>query len=637
MYLSSLRIKNFRCFDEKGIDVKFNQGLTVLVGENDSGKSAIIDAIRIVLGTTDLSWFRIDESDFYNGDIGKQIEICCKFSSLTLEEKAAFLECLTYEVNGKDESEQCLYIYWTGEYLTQFKPARFVSYIKTGVDGNGTAPSTEAKELLRVTYLKALRDAYSDMQSGRRSRLSQIIQNIPNLTIGKNEYESDMELKELSLIGIANLSNILLKNHDAIKFVNENLTNILCDKMVLKNDKMKTRFEVAGVNNSDVQKLLSLLEKLDLAIDELGKNSKGKFGLGTSNILSMACELLLNNESNKQGKSSFLLIEEPEAHIHAQRQLKIIQSLQKEAESTKQQVILTTHSPLIASVVKLENIIIIKKGAVFSLAKNCTKLEDEDYLYLEKYLDATKANLFFARSVIIVEGPGEALLFPTIAKLIGRSFTDYGTSLIDVHSTGLRRFSRILQRKNEDELLDIKVSCVTDRDIMPNCAPKYCVKENYNNIKDFPKKNERRWRTESDFDDIELKNYINKIIDKADGQSVKTFISDKWTLEYDLAYYGFKHDVMKNALLDALMKISYAEDNIKKWRETLELEINNLKTKEEKASFFYRYFAKKKVSKADFAQQLSVKLEDLFSGKEDELIKSLPPYIVDAIKYVTGE
>ena len=145
------------------------------------------------------------------------------------------------------------------------------------------------------------------------------------------------------------------------------------------------------------------------------------------------------------------MIEEPEAHIHAQRQLKLIQSLEEESEKGNRQTIITTHSPLLASVVKLSNIVIVKSGKVYSLEKEQTKLDEDDYLYLEKYLDATKANLFFARSVIIVEGPGEALLLPTLSKLLGCNFTDYGTSLVDVRSTGLRRYARIFQRKDENK------------------------------------------------------------------------------------------------------------------------------------------------------------------------------------------
>ena len=80
------------------------------------------------------------------------------------------------------------------------------------------------------------------------------------------------------------------------------------------------------------------------------------------------------------------------------------------------------------------------------MASKYTMLSEDDYKYLERYLDATKANLFFARSVIVVEGPGEALLLPTMAKLLGRSFTDFGTSLIDVRGVGLRRYAKIFQR-----------------------------------------------------------------------------------------------------------------------------------------------------------------------------------------------
>jgi putative ATP-dependent endonuclease of OLD family len=451
LYLSELILKNFRCFDDTDHAIHFNPGLAVLVGENDSGKSAIIDAICIVLGTTDFGWHRIEADDFYNEDTSLKISITCKFSNLTTDEQAAFLECLTYEASG-DHQIPCLYLHWDCKYLSTFKPPRAISTLTTGKDGDGPAPASEAKELLRATYLRALRDAYSDMQSGRHSRLSQIIQNIPALKEGNDTYSEGMNLQKLSLAGITDLSNHLVAEHPALKTVTKDMTTILSDQMLLKNDSIKTRLEVAGAENSNLQKIVSLLEKLDLALDKDASAMDGRVGLGTSNILSMACELLLHKEAEAAKKSSFLLIEEPEAHIHAQRQLKLIQSLENEAESKQQQIIITTHSPLLASVVKLENIIIIKNGNMYPLAKGYTKLEDDDYRFLEKYLDATKANLFFARSVIIVEGPGEALLLPTLSKLLGRNFTDYGVSLVDVRSTGLRRYAKIFQDRKSTRL-----------------------------------------------------------------------------------------------------------------------------------------------------------------------------------------
>ncbi|MFA7493091.1 MAG: AAA family ATPase [Proteiniphilum sp.] len=48
MYISQLRIKNFRVFDE--IALSLNKGINILIGENNSGKTTIIDALRICLG-----------------------------------------------------------------------------------------------------------------------------------------------------------------------------------------------------------------------------------------------------------------------------------------------------------------------------------------------------------------------------------------------------------------------------------------------------------------------------------------------------------------------------------------------------------------------------------------------------------
>ena len=482
MYLSLLKIKNFRCFDGNEHSITFKKGLNVIVGENDSGKSAIMDAIKLVLGTTDMNWYRVEQEDFYKEDTTSEIKITCKFEELNDDERGAFLECLSYE--DKNRKNPCLYLHWTCRYLPSFNPPRPLVDISTGIEGNGSSPSAEARELLRVTYLRALRDAYSEMQAGRHSRLSQIMQHISVVDEGVDDYEEGIDIHDLSIAGIADLSNKLLAKHTALNSINNEMTTILQEKMLLKQDSIKTRLEVTGSNSNKMKKEMALLEKLDLTVDNDASNMNGRVGLGTSNIMSMACELLLHNQTMGENKSCFLLIEEPEAHIHAQRQLKLIQSLEEESEKGNRQTIITTHSPLLASVVKLSNIMIVKSGKVYSLDKEQTKLGEDDYLYLEKYLDATKANLFFARSVIIVEGPGEALLLPTLSKLLGCNFTDYGTSLVDVKSTGLRRYARIFQRKDENDQLDVNVACVTDRDIMPDCAPAICIDEKYTEDKD---------------------------------------------------------------------------------------------------------------------------------------------------------
>ena len=110
MYISELRIDNFRCFGEGNFQLilPLRSGLTALVGENDTGKTAVIDALRFALGTTDQEYFRIQESDFHfspsSSERAREIRIRCCFRELTWHEKGAFVEHLTYE-NRNENSD----------------------------------------------------------------------------------------------------------------------------------------------------------------------------------------------------------------------------------------------------------------------------------------------------------------------------------------------------------------------------------------------------------------------------------------------------------------------------------------------------------------------------------------------------
>lgn len=622
MYISSVEIENFRAFKEKTI-FHFNPGVTVLIGENDCGKSTVIDAIRYVLGTTDQTWQRVELSDYYQENTQNEIHITVVFSDLTIQEKAAFMECLTYT-----KSEEILILNWTAKYMTNVKPHRTFVSINCGRNGDVSAPSAEARELLRVTYLKPLRDAQAQMRSGRSSRLAQILSSVPDLNTGEREYREGIDINKLSLAGIFDLSNHLLANHEKIKGVNQGISDILNAELMLSSDAVQTEITVSGDGNTDEKKIHSLLEKLDLNIQRDSESNYGHVGLGTSNLMSMACEMLLNQDDKEL--STFMLIEEPEAHIHAQRQLKLIQSMQNKGKN--QQIILTTHSPLLASVVELNNLLLIQNRKAFSMRAGETLLDASDYKYLERYLDATKANLFFARGVIIVEGPGEALLLPTLANLLHRNLTDYGVSIVDVKSTGLRRYARIFQRKNGDEI-NIPVSCITDRDVMPDCAPAICIDETYDKEENWPKKN-RKWKVESEITDKEK--YIHEIEEKANGQKVKTFIPEQWTLEYEMAANGLGEEMLETiaTLRAAELKSKKNEELLKDYKE----KYNEYDSKEAKASYIYSFFSHKLVSKAEFAQQFGLDLECKFKGKPvEDIVKILPNYLVKAIEYVTAD
>lgn len=556
MYLSKVTIENFRCFGE-GDDrfvLTLTQGLTALVGENEAGKTAVIDALRLALGTTDQEWYRLDDCDFHETrksakeesennhntrnqkEGGATVIIVCKFEGLNARDKRTFVEYLTY--GERDDDKPVLYINWTAtDTGQQYKgrPYRRVE-VHSGKDGNGPSVAPEARELLRATYLRPLRDADQALSAGRGSRLSQILQNTLQVTRTGHKYDPGIaydqeKLKELNILGIGDLANALLKQHKGVIAARGKVDEYL-KSLSFHADDLKSNIEVSGADAKEEVRLRQLLEKLDLNLDVLGNA-----GLGSNNLLFIACELLLvagENEGNKM-----LLVEEPEAHIHAQRQLQVMQFMEQQAKEKNIQIIITTHSPNLASAIDLNNIVMIRNGRAFSMAEGQTELEPSDYRFLERFLDVTKANLFFARGVMIVEGDAENILIPTLASLIERDFTEHGVSIVNVGGTGLHRYAKIFRRKgvaddDRNRQLDVPVACVTDMDVMPNCAPVIIgsVKEG----DDWPQINKRRWRAKKDIgDEKALQDHREKKRAKAAGQYVKTFVSDQWTLEYDLS------------------------------------------------------------------------------------------------------
>ncbi len=658
MYLSKMAIENFRCFGEgtNRFELSLRPGLTTLVGENDTGKSAIIDALRFVLGTTDQEWYRLDETDFHAMANPKEIRIFCKFESLEPKDQSAFIEYLTYDAEG--EGPPALYLTWTAKdtgETTRGRPYRRIE-MHSGKNGDGPTVDPKVRELLFATYLRPLRDAEKALSAGRGSRLSQVLhhsEQVRNVGVKYDPESKELNIHTLNVLGIGDLANDLLQKQQGVMDAREKIDTHL-DRLSFTGSGITSSIKVSGATASDDTRLRLLLEKLDLSI-----SGDGKLGLGSNNLLFMACELLLLAQEDKGNK--MLLIEEPEAHIHPQRQLRVMKTLQEEAVEKGIQIIVTTHSPNLASAVDLENIVIIHGNRSFSMTKEKTKLEESDYRFLQRFLDVTKANLFFARGVMIVEGDAENILIPTLAKLLGRDFTENGVSIVNVGGVGLRRYARIFQRRDVegDGELRIPVACLTDLDVMPDCAPVIIGKIKEGD--DWPPRNPRKWRAKRDFNaENHIDAYRENKLSKANEQFVRTFVSNEWTLEYNLALGPSKEDgTFSGGLADCVFLAAYLaskDEEIhtdKKKQDECKNEAINLFSAMSKnteptngcgieeviASEVYAMFARDKVSKAIAAQYLSELLLRKYEEKvftSEKLKNMLPVYLVEAIKYVTS-
>jgi len=244
----------------------------------------------------------------------------------------------------------------------------------------------------------------------------------------------------------------------------------------------------------------------------------------------------------------------------------------------------------------------------------------------------------------LVEGDGESILLPQLAKLLGRPLEDYGVSIITCDNSGSwKRFARLFLRKDtSSNHLPIKVCALRDLDLWPDCA-----EENDGNeygFKDHKAKekgkigNEGYWLKNYSVEEIEQRRKDHKY--GLERNNVKVLISNDWTLEYCLAKHGLfdecyeaingNKDDIGNITGDVENKATYVQSKVSKTNfpymlvDILERELSkDIET--EKSGLTSDQDCEAEASAINRAERaFSIKLKN-----------KLPSYIVEAIEHVT--
>lgn len=492
MFLSGLQLVNFRNF--KSTCFTFNEGANTIIGENDAGKSNAITGLRILL---DDSFFyntkRLKESDFsyaLNNWKGHWIIISATFSNITSTEKQSDI-CASLIVDDeeniasmsslisndkRDHGAVTLFIrpqkgirkklFDASGDETAFNEIRnsirlidyefcFTSKSKAnfccdetyqGIVGDidsckATNPEDDDTSILghRITiadvqnhislvYIDALRDVLREMHIPRNP-IRRIIETIENKIDSSHITTVKDKIKEL---------NDAITSIGAIGVIGHGLNQKLLDILgVVYSPEISLSSELSDEINS-LSKFIAMKPQNDDDLDLLG--------LGHLNMIYLALKIVEFETCRSRELLNIMVIEEPEAHIHAHIQKTLFNNLSVTKDYT--QVLMTTHSVHLAESSEISRMNILKTFNQTSIAMQPMHQLDQygkDNLNkkslsltncIERYLDAKRNVLLFSKGILLIEGDAEEILILNMTKVAyGISLDEIGVGLVNVGST----------------------------------------------------------------------------------------------------------------------------------------------------------------------------------------------------------
>lgn len=577
MYISNLKIKNFRAI--KNLDLNLNKGLNVLIGENNSGKNngywCFILSFKRKKYPKNIHW---KESDFRVDT--KPIEIDIQFKPTNNLECAWFSE-LHHAVLEGNKFKHYLELHYEVNLIKNKSKRKFKRKIWGGKDKENNVPP-EILEALNCIYLDPLRDVNKNFKPNRYNLLAKLFANI---MLDPDEKKDKIKKEKL----IKKIEGKFKSEESWSKFIDMGKDAINSHLEEMSFNKTSNGFNMIDINFStfDIEDLVSkMILQIPVGKDYFDLNQNG---FGYNNLIYAATifgDMLKCKESFKEDYN-LLLIEEPEAHLHPQLESTFFKYLNKLDKKENFQIIVSSHSPVITAKTKLKNVIILQnvKNSIVSTAIKDIPLDEDNIMFLEKFLDVTKSQLFFSKGIILVEGISEALLLSTFAKIMGiqlkdnENYYDLERNGIEVIITGISfsHYAKLFNNNDKNKRLNFRCSIITDKDEhkdkVKNSRINNLKKLEKNNLRVFYTKNTLEWALYDDNKNVILEVFKEthpKIIGHTvnekdfDGRILVNKLENNQS-KSDFAYNLFKFlsDKLEESCIDEFKVPEYIENAIK--------------------------------------------------------------------------
>lgn len=522
MRIKKLHIKGFRNFSDVEIDF---QNKTLVIGANDVGKTNLLYALRLLFDKTisehDLE---LSESDFNAYSESDTIEITATLCEITEE-------CLISEFGGNIK-DGCTIIRYTNKKNTGYEI--FVGYCE---DTLSKIQTRKYIKRLNMQYVDTNRDLFSFL---RRERIKMLQISKENLT--EKERENDNQ----KILQIQTNLDCINSEISSLKYISNSLNEVNKElgELSAHNEDQDVRF-VAGESKAD-----KLLDNLVLAYST-ENNPLSIGGDGRNNQIFLATWIAKQHIIESADHVTFYAIEEPEAHLHPHQQRKLSSYIQQSFDS---QVIITTHSPHIASKFNPDSIVRLYANNKNTIAAcgGCSEMLKKVFNEFNYRLNSLSAEMLFSDGVFLVEGTSEVMFYTSLANELKLDIDRYNISIVSVEGVGFKPYIAICNA------LSIPWTLRTDNDIFSK--PKKNPTKNYysglsrtisiiesinrnNYILDFWKENsdKNEWPANDNIPDEaqEMNAYLKKEV-----ENFNIFLSDD-DLENDLANSEISSDLSK--------------------------------------------------------------------------------------------
>jgi len=519
VYLCRLQVVNFRNY--RNADFKFNKGANTIIGENDSGKSNALTALRILL---DDSFFyntkRLRESDFsyslssknwrghwiiisatFGGisETDKENDICASLVVDNSENVASVSSLITNE--DKDYGVVTLFIrpqkgvrkklfdasgdadkfqkvreairlndyefYFTSKSKADFTNDDTYKCLVGDIEANSASnPEEDDSSLLGIKL--AISDVQNHISLVYVDALRDVLR---DMSVPRNPVRRIIEAVE----GKIDPESILAVK-DKIKELNSEITNI-SEISTIGDNLNRQLLDILGIVyspelhlSSELSDEINSLSKF-ISMKPSGEDDIGLLGLGHLNMIYLALKIVEFEVCRSRELLNIMIVEEPEAHIHSHIQKTLFDNLSVTKNYT--QIIMTTHSVHLAESSEISQMNILKTVRNESIAmqpiiglnefgkEQLGKKSLDLAKCIERYLNAKRNVLLFSKGVLLVEGDAEEILIPHMVKeAFGISLDEIGVGLINVGSTAFEYIASVF----DDKRINRYCAIITDLD-----------------------------------------------------------------------------------------------------------------------------------------------------------------------------